>query len=267
EWNPWPDSEFERDFTWAEFENTKQLQVHWSCRVTGGDRKGKDMADNWEGGKRSTRTCQGIITCDQARFEEIVTAHPKTRALGLVVGVPGIRGPGESVADISPVYLNADRVRKERDKIKQGDGQGGDGFIAEFAAFAETYTNFVVYSQLGAVTVICMQTPFMASQLLKAELITTGPVNGLVSDAAHGWWLIRTSLLIITSVYCVELCCWVPAIFSYSNDATAAHYECHFYALLESIAHQAELRKVEVTDELFAGVKSILAAAFVKALM
>ncbi|KAJ7017996.1 hypothetical protein C8F04DRAFT_978179 [Mycena alexandri] len=326
EWNLWPDGEFEVDFTWAKFENAKQLQVHWSCRVTGGDRRGEDMAGHWEAGKRITRTCQGIITCDvdtcsiilrpqttaqgisgqllrrcrcngrlihypcevkstlhkwsggvhysnlgshqharlthilhvtpreQARFEEIVTSHPKTRALGLVVGVPGIYGPGESVADISPVYLNTDRVRKERDKIKKGDGQGGDGFIAEFAAFAETHTDFVVFSQLGAVTVICMQTPFMASQLLKTELITSGPVNGLVSDAAHGWWLIRTSLLIITSVYCVSLCCWVPAIFSYSNGATAAHYECHFYALLESIAHQAELRKVEITDELFAGI-------------
>ncbi|KAJ7024054.1 hypothetical protein C8F04DRAFT_890996, partial [Mycena alexandri] len=324
-WDLWPDGEFEVDF-WAKFENAKQLQVHWSCRVTGGDRRGEDMAGNWEAGKRITRTCQGIITCDvdtcsiilrpqttaqgisgqllrrcrcngrlihypcevkstlhkwsggvhysnlgkhqharlthilhvtpreQARFEEIVTAHPKTRALGLVVGVPGIHGPGASVADISPVYLNADRVRKERDKIKKGDGQGGDGFIAEFAAFAETHADFVVFSQLGAVTVICMQTPFMASQLLKTELITSGPVNGLVSDAAHGWWLIRTSLLIITSVYCVSLYCWVPAIFSYSNGATAAHYECHFYALLESIAHQAELRKVEVTDELFAGI-------------
>lgn len=303
------------------------MQVHWSCRVGGGDRKGSDGADYWEAGKRSTRTCQGIIACDvdtcsiilrphttsqgiagqllqrcrcngklihhpcgikstlhkwsggvhysnlgqhqhprpthllhvspreQTRFEEIVTAHPGTRALGLIVGVPGIHGPGESVADISSVFLNADRVRKERDKIKKGDSQGGDGFIAEFAEFSENHPEFVIYSQLGAVTVICFQTPFMANQLLKTEPITSGPLNGLVSDAAHGWWLIRTALLIITSVYCTELFCWVPGIFSYTNGASAQHYECHFYALLESIAHQAELRDVVVTDELFAGVR------------
>ncbi|KAJ6473065.1 hypothetical protein C8R45DRAFT_1163444 [Mycena sanguinolenta] len=325
EWSPWLDGEFEADFTWKQFADTKQLQVHGSCRVGGGDRKGDEMADYWEAGKRSTRTCQGIITCDvdicsiilrpqttaqgiagqllqrcrcngrlshrfcgvkstlhkwsggvhysnlgrhdhprlthvlhvspreQAKFEEIVTAHPGTRALGLIVGVPGIHGPGESVADISSVYLNADRVRKERDKIKRGDTQRGDGFISDFAAFTEAHPDFVVYSQIGTVTVICMQTPFMASQLLKLELIMTGPVNGLVSDAAHGWWLVRTSLLIITSVYCPELFCWVPGIFSYTNGATAAHYECHFYALLESIAHQADLRGIEVTDKLFAG--------------
>ncbi|KAJ6523218.1 hypothetical protein DFH09DRAFT_1047292 [Mycena vulgaris] len=325
EWDPWPDEVFEMDVTWPEFERTKQLHVHWSCRVTGGDRKGDEMAGTWEAGKRSTRTCQGFIACDvdtcstiarpqttpqgiagqllrrchcngklihyscgvkstlhkwsggvhfsnlgqhehprlthvlhvstreQARFEEIVAAHPGTRSLGLIVGVPGIHGPGESVADISPVYLNADRVQKERDKVKRGDGQGGDGFIAEFAEFAESHPDFVIFSQLGAVTVICFQTPFMASQLLKTEPLT-GSVNGLVSDAAHGWWLLRTSLLIITSAYCAELHCWVPGIFSYSNGASAAHYECHFYALLESIAHHTELRNVEVTDRLFAGI-------------
>ncbi|KAJ6478267.1 hypothetical protein C8R45DRAFT_1216466 [Mycena sanguinolenta] len=196
----------------------------------------------------------GTQEYSDAKFEEIVTAHPGTRALGLIVGVPGIHGPGKSVADISSVYLNADRVRKERDKIKRGDAQGGDGFISDFAAFTEAHPDFVVYSQIGTVTVICMQTPFMASQLLKLELIMTGPVNSLVSDAAHGWWLVRTSLLIITSVYCPELFCWVPGIFSYTNGATAAHYECHFYALLESIAHQADLRGIEVTDKLFAGI-------------
>ncbi|KAF8172255.1 hypothetical protein K438DRAFT_1772880 [Mycena galopus ATCC 62051] len=44
-----------------------QPQVHWSCRVTGGDRKGKVMADDWEAGTRSTRsirTSQGSMTCD-----------------------------------------------------------------------------------------------------------------------------------------------------------------------------------------------------------
>ncbi|KAF8214508.1 hypothetical protein K438DRAFT_1563239 [Mycena galopus ATCC 62051] len=285
EWNLWPDGEFEADFTWEEFDCTKQLQVHWSCRVGGGDRKGSDMADRWEAGKKSTRTCQGIITCDVDTCSVIL--RPQTTAQGIASQLLqrcrcngklshyscGVKSTlhkwsggvhysnlGESVADISSVYLNADRVRKERDKVKKGNTQGGDGFISDFAAFTETHPDFVIYSQIGTVTVICLQTPFMASQLLKLEPITTGPVNGLASplrfpdDAAHGWWLVRTSLLMITSVYCPELHCWVPGIFSYTNGATAAHYECHFYALVQSIAHQADLRSVEVTDQLFAGI-------------
>ncbi|KAJ6457880.1 hypothetical protein C8R45DRAFT_942908 [Mycena sanguinolenta] len=271
EWSPWLDGEFEADFTWKQFADTKQLQVHGSCRVGGGDPKGDEMADYWEAGKRSTRTCQGIITCDvdicsiilrpqttaqgiagqllqrcrcngrlshrfcgvkstlhkwsggvhysnlgrhehprlthvlhvspreQAKFEEIVTAHPGTRSLGLIVGVPGIHGPGKSVADISSVYLNADRVRKERDKIKRGDTQRGDGFISDFAAFTEAHPDFVVYSQIGTVTVIWMQTPFMASQLLKLHRQTKptrekcgsfscAPAGRTAVEAVKGSW-------------------------------------------------------------------------------
>ncbi|KAJ7035878.1 hypothetical protein C8F04DRAFT_1181910 [Mycena alexandri] len=53
EWNLWPDSEFEVDFTWAKFENAKQLPstLVLSGNLTGGDRRGEDMAGHWEAGK------------------------------------------------------------------------------------------------------------------------------------------------------------------------------------------------------------------------
>jgi hypothetical protein len=98
-----------------------------------------------------------------------------------------------------------------------------------------------------------MQSPFMASQLVQNSILD-GPVNGLVSDAAHGYWADRNSLLIITSCHSPLLFCWVPVIFSYSNGATAEHYKVHFLALLQSISHEAVRRGVEIQDEMFAGV-------------
>jgi hypothetical protein len=66
----------------------------------------------------------------------LVNAHPIVRPLGLIVGVPGVAGPGESVAHISDVFLNAGRVGKEHLKLKKGSQVGGDAFIASFAKFS-----------------------------------------------------------------------------------------------------------------------------------
>lgn len=179
EWDGWPDGTFERTFTYAEVEVMKDLQVHWAMRRHGGDRKGDNFAKAVEGGKKSKRSCLGIIKCDnpdcqivirpqtrpegiekqlqrqctcaaplyhiecavfsilvrwsggikfsnygqhahqrpahilhlskdeKSRFEEIITTHPTIRPLGLIVGVPGLHGPGESVAEISDALLNS----------------------------------------------------------------------------------------------------------------------------------------------------------------
>jgi hypothetical protein len=189
----------------------------------------------------------------RARFDAIVTANPKVRSLGLLVGVPGLHGPGESVAEISDIFLNTDRIRKERQRVRKGEGRGGDSFLGDFAKFTSDHPGFVIYSQMGEVTVIVMQSAFMASQLVKNGILE-GPVNGLISDAAHGFWLNRNSILIVTSSHSPQLFCWVPTIFTYSNGSSAEHYKLHFLALFQSIAHEAEREHVSVTDELFAGV-------------
>jgi len=44
----------------------------------------------------------------------IVATNPKVGALGLLVGVPGLHHPGESIAEILDALLNADCIRKER---------------------------------------------------------------------------------------------------------------------------------------------------------
>jgi hypothetical protein len=55
---------------------------------------------------------------EKSQFQEILQNHPKSGALQLVVGVPGLDGPGKSGADISPVLLNADRVHMKKKKMK-----------------------------------------------------------------------------------------------------------------------------------------------------
>ena len=195
-----------------------------------------------------------ISKTERVRFEALVNANPTTGPLALIVGIPGISGPGESVADISDVFLNAGRVGKERRKLKSQSLAGGDSLIAAFAKFSAAHPGFVIYSQLDAVTVISVQSPFMRSQMVKERLLD-GPINGLVSDAAHGWWKERTSLLVVSSTYCPDLLCWVPGVLSYTNGASAEHFKYHFLGVIQSIAQEAELKNHPVTDELFAGVR------------
>jgi hypothetical protein len=196
---------------------------------------------------------------ERQKFTQLVEEHPKTGPLGLIVGVPGLSGPGQSVANISPALLNAGRVSKERQKIKKHhDGTGGDNFIASFAKFTSEYPEFILAERMGSITVISLQSPFMATQLVKEEKLGL-PVNGLVNDAAHGWWKERNYLLMITSVYSPELACWIPGLMSFTNGASAEHFTWHFLALFESIAEEAERREMSVNDELFAGVSLIYA--------
>lgn len=221
---------------------------------------------NWRGGTHYQH--EGIhhharpppihATIEEAeRFATLVKQNPKSGPLELLVGAPTFQGPGKSVADISDIYINAERVSKERLKIKQGpDGlASGDAFIAAFAEFDLNHPAFLVSEVFGAVTVISFQTPLMVSQLIH-DTILDQPVNGLVNDAAHGWWKEQNSLLMITSAYSPELRCWVPGLFSYTNGATANHYMHHFTTLMETMALEAERRGIGVDDRLFAGVST-----------
>jgi hypothetical protein len=128
---------------------------------------------------------------EKAQLQEIIQTHPKLGALRLVVGVPGLDGPGKSVADISPILMNVDRVCKEKQSIKLSHYPGGDHFLDQLAAFDQCHPGFIVHSQLGKVTVLVLQSAWMATQLLK-DTVLHEPVNGLVSDAAHGYWHMDT---------------------------------------------------------------------------
>jgi len=193
---------------------------------------------------------------EKAQFIDLVNQHPDSGPLQLIVGVPGLNGPGESVADISDIYINSDRVSKERQKLKHGgslSGSGGGASLEYFALFEEQHPDFVKSATIGIVTVLSMQSPFMRSQLIKNDVLD-GPINGLLSDAAHGWWANRKWLLVMTSVYCPDTRCWVPGLMSYSNGATGTHYMHHFLTLIHTIAYEASNRGIEVNDLLFVGV-------------
>ncbi|KAJ7756530.1 hypothetical protein B0H14DRAFT_3896312 [Mycena olivaceomarginata] len=108
---------------------------------------------------------------ERDEFAAIVREQPKTGPLKLVVGRPTASGPAQSVAKISPLLVNADRVKYERQKVLRGSGgHGGDHFLSEFAKIEASNPNFIRSSQFGLVSVIVMQTPFLASRLIKAVL-------------------------------------------------------------------------------------------------
>jgi hypothetical protein len=103
-----------------------------------------------------------------------------------------------------------------------------------------------------------MQTPFMASKLIKST-IDDEAVNGIVSDAAYRVWQERNCLLIVSSTFEPNrLKCWVPGIMSYANGGTAEHYRIHFFHLMDSMADECDSRNITVTDDLFANVSIFL---------
>ena len=57
------------------------------------------------------------------------------------------------------------------DLLKSQSLAGGDSLIAAFAKFSAAHPGFVIYSQLDAVTVISVQSPFMRSQMVKERLL------------------------------------------------------------------------------------------------
>ncbi|KAJ6623169.1 hypothetical protein B0H10DRAFT_2011520, partial [Mycena sp. CBHHK59/15] len=149
-----------------------------------------------------------LFKLEKEEFQEIVTAHPRNGPLRLLVGVPGVNGPGKSVADISPVLMNTDRIKHERKQVLgKKNGKGADGVLADFAAFEKAHPGFIRQSTIGVVSVITMQTPFMAAQLNEA-------VNGIVSDATYSFFLALNAMLFISSVY--------------------SHYRLHFLQLILS---------------------------------
>lgn len=244
---------------------TKQLNEHCRC---GGDLEHHDcgiVSQLWHyssgvyyinGGDHSHPRPTHLLHItdgERAQFTELVTQHPTTGPLALLVGVPTLHGPGKSAADITPVFNNKDRIRFERRAIKAPNGSKGDSFLKEFALFESENPGLVILSQMGAVTVIALQSKFMASQILRKDSDHEA-INGLVSDAAHGFWLDHNAILILSSTYCDVLHCWTPSICSYSNGASAEHYELHFLALMRGLAREADTNNVPVTDSLFRSV-------------
>ncbi|RPD52543.1 hypothetical protein L226DRAFT_433390, partial [Lentinus tigrinus ALCF2SS1-7] len=176
----------------------------------------------------------------------------------LLVGIPTLQGPGRSAREISSILVNKDRITYEAKKVRRGaqSSNAPDQLnISEFAQFCEVHPGLIVHSVIGVITVISMQQPLMLSELVKETRMDSEPVNGIVSDAAHGYWVKRSDLLIISSGYSLSLRCWIPGIMSYSNGATSEHYRHHFLALFHSIARERMRRGFDTSkDEEFGNV-------------
>ncbi|KAG1807180.1 hypothetical protein EV424DRAFT_1647094 [Suillus variegatus] len=84
----------------------------------------------------------GIIY-DLFKFSEVIKEHPRMGATQLVMGRPGIDGPQESVATISPLLLNTARVNHERKKVF-AKSRGKD-IIAAFTEFQRQHLDFVIF--------------------------------------------------------------------------------------------------------------------------
>lgn len=189
-----------------------------------------------------------LTKAESAHFQKVVEEHPRMGATQLVMGRPGINGPQESVATISPVLLNTARVNHERKKVFTKSR--GKDIIAEFTEFQRQYPDFVIFHTFEPVAVVITQSPIMLSFLVKNHS------NGIISDAAHGFWAERNDLLIISSVFSDALQCWVPGVMTWSNGGTETHYRHHFRALFETMAGEYERQNIILTDDLFANVSA-----------
>ncbi|KAH7875731.1 uncharacterized protein C8R40DRAFT_1146714, partial [Lentinula edodes] len=231
-WDGWLDGNLEADFTWEELAQTGDLRVHWA-RKDYGSRAGvgNAFAEHWSAGKKNTRSCLGVISCTNEQCLTIIRPHslidinPDTTPSQLLVGRRTLHGKRKSASDISPVYNNRDRIAKDRQKVINGAKySGGDSFVSGFRDFHRDFPGFIVHTIFGEINMICLQSEFMRSRLGGMFKHHPEPVNGIVSDAAHGFWRERNSLLITSSIYEAELHCWVPGLFSYSDGASAEHY-------------------------------------------
>lgn len=204
-----------------------------------------------------------LTPTEHEELRNLVIEHPKSGPLALLVGV----STRPSAAKISTVLANQDRLKADRRAIKAGLSSGGDRFITEYANFCRDHPGFVISSHFGVVTVVSMQSKFMVSQLIKDDVIPgtsdLDGLSGLVSDAAHKYWLQRNHLLIISSVYSPLLKCWAPGLFSFSNGASANHYELHFIALFDSIACRAKEYNIALEMQHFSGVCDLIPQTYI----
>lgn len=197
-------------------------------------------------------------TAEDSEFAEIVKHHPKAGPTMLQAGVEILGGRTKPAPDISPLFINPNRVQYERrlHLIREAHGQYGGSFVARWKEFCEKHDEYIVHSNFGEITVISMKSDILAGEFVK-DIDPDEPVNGIVSDAAHGYWREGNSLLIISSTYSPLLNAWVPGVFSYSNGASAQHYALHFFALFMTIDNAAKRRGTDLVDRFFAGVGGI----------
>ncbi|CAK5280802.1 unnamed protein product [Mycena citricolor] len=201
-----------------------------------------------------------LSASESKTLRNLILENPTSGPQQLLVGRPTIDGPGESVATISPLLLNSDRISYERRKIIERTDKNSN-FDREISKIERTYPGVIQFLQWGnRFKIITLQTTFMSSLLTK-PLIDSEAVNGFLSDATHRFWNMDKSLLMITSAFePTHLKSWVPVLVSFIDGGTAEHYRAHFLQLFLAIKRECERLSLVVTDEHFANVVDFSAA-------
>ncbi|KAF9258977.1 hypothetical protein L218DRAFT_947980, partial [Marasmius fiardii PR-910] len=161
---------------------------------------------------------------------------------------------GNSLIKISGRFINKSIAQNEAAKLRE-PGPSGDEFISRFLKFQRDNRDFVVGCHiLNGIAVVSCQTQFMLDRPVESTRSRSWKkgLSGLVSDAAHGWFKEKNSLLVTTSIFPPLLKSWAPEIYSYVNGATAIHYEYHFYAMMCTLRKMKEEQQTK--DKHFAGV-------------
>ncbi len=197
---------------------------------------------------------------EEHEFKELVETHPHLGPVALMLGPRRLDGYGKGAADISEATRHPDRVKYERRMVKSRTmAESGHWFLSQFSEWQRKHPGVVrTYQNTSEIMVISIQMTWMRDMLvpeIQAQSDIDDALNGLLSDAAHGYWSVGHYLLIVTSVFSDVLAFWVPGLFTVSNGATAEHYRYHFKGVLESIAEVAEAKDISVYDEMFAGVR------------
>ncbi|PBK88252.1 hypothetical protein ARMGADRAFT_937709, partial [Armillaria gallica] len=284
-WNGWPSGLFAMDVSPEEFNQIKRLQINWATRFNGSDSSGLETASTIAGGKITNRRCLGVVRCEnpqckvicrpgttpairdrklqhpcqEHKFKELVETHFHLGPAALMLGPRRLDGYGKGAADISEATRHSDRVKYERRMVKSRTmAESGHWFLSQFSEWQCKHPGVVrTYQNTSKITVISIQTTWMRDMLvpeIQAQSDIDDALNGLLSDAVHGYWSVGHYLLIVTSVFSDVLAFWVPGLFTVSNGAMAEHYRYHFKGVLESIAEVAESKEISVYDEMFAGV-------------
>ncbi|KAG0691978.1 hypothetical protein DFH29DRAFT_1074083 [Suillus ampliporus] len=234
-WDGWPDGSYGRLFSWEEAYQTDFLMEHWANNNRGGDKGRSDDAENWQDGFRTwltvgrswfIRNVPGKVTAILYRFRG------------------GIYYEHNWSSCTCPPYSYIAPNKNIKAELRH---------IKENSSGENAHPGFVLHSQFEDIAVVVMQTRYMAASLIK-DCCDEEAVNGIVSDAAHGYWMDHKKLLIFSSTFSPELECWVPGLMTYANGATEGHYQLHFVFLFRTMAQEADVRGIEVKDELFANV-------------
>ncbi|KAF7310175.1 hypothetical protein MIND_00391100 [Mycena indigotica] len=193
---------------------------------------------------------------EDRNFQQIVHEHPRMGPVKLLTGRPGINGPGDSVANISPVLDNPGRIQYERRKlIKPAIRLNSKYFLPALEKLRQENPEWTIsYEGSNGVQLVILQSNWQRRMAVKNS-ISTEAVNGIVTDACHDFFTERTHLLFLSSTFEAQfLKCWIPILICFSNGASAEHYRLFFAFLFAAIVARCKEKGIKFIDEFLANV-------------